>query len=325
MHTALVALGANLGHRQRQLDAAIAALEARSDTAVRAKSNWYETAPVGGPAGQEPFLNGAVLLDTELLPTDLLDVLQDIERAAGRRPRERWAARPLDLDLLLYDDLACEAWRLTLPHPRLAVRRFVLEPAAEIAPELVHPVIGWTLRRLLEHLHDAVPYAAIGGLEPARRRAFARKLLESTLGWLATDPQPADSQPGGPQRRDWQATLERQSALIERDHWPAVRAWGVSDFWFDQLLVEAMLESDSAELAARQVACEAARARVTLPKVVFVLEHSLAAPADEDEVRRRTALGELARSPGLGPVLPLDLADEPRALAEAQAALAAMQ
>ena len=95
--------------------------------------------PIGGPAGQEPFLNAAALLETSLPPAELLARLQRIELHLGRTRETRWAARTLDLDLLLYDNLVLNTPYLTLPHPRMAFRRFVLEPAAEVAPEMAHP------------------------------------------------------------------------------------------------------------------------------------------------------------------------------------------
>lgn len=115
-------------------------------------SSWHETEPVGGPP-QGPFLNGAALVRTDLEPRPLLRLLKTLERAAGREDAgPRWGPRPLDLDLLLFDDRVLDEPGLTVPHPRMTERRFVLEPAAEVAPELVHPATGRTVRELLEAL-----------------------------------------------------------------------------------------------------------------------------------------------------------------------------
>ena len=135
-------------------------LVAQPQIAVAAVSCWRETAPVGGPPGQPPFLNGALLAETSLAPHDLLAALQQIENDLGRRRAERWGPRTIDLDLLLYDELVLDTPSLTLPHPRMAWRRFVLEPAAEVAGAMLHPTIGWTIARLLEHLNTARPYVA---------------------------------------------------------------------------------------------------------------------------------------------------------------------
>ena len=111
--------------------------------------------PIGGPAGQGEFLNGAALVDTTIAPLILLKELQQIEERLGRKPAERWAARPIDIDMLLYDREVMEMEMITLPHPRLTFRRFVLQPAAEVAPKMLHPVIGWPVERLLLHLDNA--------------------------------------------------------------------------------------------------------------------------------------------------------------------------
>jgi 2-amino-4-hydroxy-6-hydroxymethyldihydropteridine diphosphokinase len=119
---------------------------------VERVSRFIETAPVGGPARQEDYLNGVARLRTSLDAHELLDVLQAIERRFGRERAERWGPRTLDLDVLLYDDAVIETERLIVPHARMHERRFVLEPLCEIAPEVVHPVLGLMMRELLMKL-----------------------------------------------------------------------------------------------------------------------------------------------------------------------------
>lgn len=136
MTRAYVGVGANLGERERTIESAIAALPG-----VVAVSALRETDPVG-VVDQPRFLNGAVALETRLSARELLDTLLGIERSLGREREERWGPRTIDLDLLLYGGLELDEPGLTLPHPRLHERRFVLEPLAEIAPELEIPGRG---------------------------------------------------------------------------------------------------------------------------------------------------------------------------------------
>ena len=137
---AFVALGANLGDARAALDAAFVALAALPGTVLGAASSIYRTAPIDS-AGPD-YLNAVIRLDTRLAPRALLDALLRIERAHGRERPYRNAPRTLDLDLLLYGDRRIATKRLTVPHPRLHERAFVLFPLAEIAPRVVIPGLG---------------------------------------------------------------------------------------------------------------------------------------------------------------------------------------
>lgn len=152
MKTVYLGLGSNLGDRRGNLAAAIAALKTHPAIRVRVVSAPVETDPVGGPPGQEKFLNAAAQIETSLEPADLLAELQRIECALGRRPGPRWGPRTIDLDILLYGSQILATPDLTIPHPRLAQRRFVLEPLSEIAPDAVDPVTHLTVRQLLARL-----------------------------------------------------------------------------------------------------------------------------------------------------------------------------
>jgi 2-amino-4-hydroxy-6-hydroxymethyldihydropteridine diphosphokinase len=139
--TAFVGLGANLGDPSAQLRAALAGLSALPETRVSAVSSFYRSAAIG-PAGQPDYCNAAAALQTGLAPLVLLDALQALEAQAGRVRGERWGPRVLDLDLLSYGDLTFVHERLTLPHPELPRRDFVLVPLAEIAPNAALPGLG---------------------------------------------------------------------------------------------------------------------------------------------------------------------------------------
>jgi 2-amino-4-hydroxy-6-hydroxymethyldihydropteridine diphosphokinase len=158
---AYVALGSNLGDREAQLRAAIEALRAPPGSRVVAISTLYETAPVGPPP-QGPYLNAVVRLRTQLAPRALLERLLGIEVAAGRRRGgPRWSARTLDLDLLLYGSLVLDEPGLTIPHPRLHERAFVLEPLCELAPRLVHPRLGTRIDELARRVRDPQAVVAL--------------------------------------------------------------------------------------------------------------------------------------------------------------------
>jgi 2-amino-4-hydroxy-6-hydroxymethyldihydropteridine diphosphokinase len=151
---AFVALGSNLGDRPATLRRALDTLAEQPGVELVAYSSLYETDPVGPPS-QGPYLNAAARLRTTLSPRALLGVLLSIEAAAGRlRGPERNAARTLDLDLLLVGDVCVDEPGLTLPHPRLHERAFVLEPLAEIAGAVVHPGLGITISALAERVRD---------------------------------------------------------------------------------------------------------------------------------------------------------------------------
>lgn len=158
-----VALGSNLGDRSATLRQAVSDLNEAAGITVLAASRVYESAAHTRPphAPQPPYLNAAARIATTRSPHALLDALLDIERNHGRVRTDEWSARTLDLDLLLYGNRVLAAPGLTLPHPRLHLRRFVLQPLADLAPGLVlpHPYHA-TVAALLAACPDATPLRA---------------------------------------------------------------------------------------------------------------------------------------------------------------------
>jgi len=148
---AVIALGANLGNPQENIDLALALL--KEATEITAISSMYVTKPVGGPA-QPDYINAVALAESELPAADFLSMLHGIETALGRERIEHWGPRTIDLDLIQYGSILSYSDELLLPHPRAHERRFVIEPWHEIDPDgilLTHGRIDALLRTLLEH------------------------------------------------------------------------------------------------------------------------------------------------------------------------------
>ena len=150
-HRAFVAMGSNIGDKQGYLDGAVQALKEHPCIRVKQISTYYVTEPYGDVV-QDDFLNAAIELETLYTPNELLDVLHDIEKAAKRERLVHWGPRTLDLDILLYDEFVQDDPVLTIPHPDMQNRDFVLKPMAEISPHLVHPVLRKSMQTLLKEL-----------------------------------------------------------------------------------------------------------------------------------------------------------------------------
>jgi 2-amino-4-hydroxy-6-hydroxymethyldihydropteridine diphosphokinase len=149
--TAYIGIGSNLAEPLKQVRQAITALKAIPASSLLTVSPWYSSTPMGGPDGQPDYINGVACLQTRLAPHALLDALQLIEQQQSRERHTRWGARTLDLDLLLFDDQHIQDERLTVPHPRMTERAFVLAPLADITPHLVLPN-GCSVTSLLSQL-----------------------------------------------------------------------------------------------------------------------------------------------------------------------------
>ncbi|MFO7709532.1 MAG: 2-amino-4-hydroxy-6-hydroxymethyldihydropteridine diphosphokinase [Desulfobacterales bacterium] len=166
MPIAYLSVGSNLGDKLLNCRQALEALAEGGAVRIQARSRVYRTEPVDY-AEQEWFINQVVRVETELAPLALLDWLQEVQRRLGRsEPAVRFGPRVIDLDILLYDRLVLQGPRLSLPHPRMQRRRFVLQPLCDICPDLIHPVLGRGVRALLAELgtdgQEVVEYRCCG-------------------------------------------------------------------------------------------------------------------------------------------------------------------
>jgi 2-amino-4-hydroxy-6-hydroxymethyldihydropteridine diphosphokinase len=152
-HTAFIAVGSNLGDRERNLEESLGYLEQGSNNRLVSRSPLYESEPVGY-ASQGWFLNGVVALSTPLSPSALLQTCQEIESRLGRDRVVQDGPRTIDLDILFFDDRVMEDPDLVIPHPRLHLRGFVLQPLKDLAPSFLHPKLRKPIHQLLSELED---------------------------------------------------------------------------------------------------------------------------------------------------------------------------
>jgi 2-amino-4-hydroxy-6-hydroxymethyldihydropteridine diphosphokinase len=242
---ALIGLGSNLGDRKAILDGALAQLRQTRELIVRSASTYHETRPVGGPAGQGPFLNAAAALETTLKPITLLHRLQEIEADAGRVRTVRWGERTLDLDVLLFGDEIIQTPKLRVPHPRMGVRRFVLMPLEEIAPDSRDPLTGRSISELRANLERRPSYLAIKGWweELETRAAYERIVRELDGVGLSL----RDNLHLGDSHDVFLSVqlnphklLDRMALWLDSPRWSGLGdQWLITDFWLREIVVNA--------------------------------------------------------------------------------------
>jgi 2-amino-4-hydroxy-6-hydroxymethyldihydropteridine diphosphokinase len=348
MPQALVSLGSNLGDRPAILDRAAAALDSQACRLV-ARSSWYETAPVGGPLGQDVFLNGVVRLETSLEPHNLLARLQSLESESGRVRDAEWGPRTLDLDLLFYDDQVLDTPELVLPHPRAAFRRFVLDGAAAVAPDWRHPILDRSLAELLRHLVEAPRYVALVGANVGFRNQLASegahvasaRLVEATDASLPASVDLVFCEGAvcdGPALNHPIEFIRGRAKAIEQSL-AAGDDWFVDDTWLAAEAVELAARMPGRRRAEFAAACEEVLRKLPPPRLVAsvvtaqVAGHELAAKglaesgsARHESLRHGAAVAVRAAAPWrqvLPPIVDLVVADRERALAELAAAMEA--
>ena len=185
---ALIALGANLGDAEASLKLALDLLQNHTQLRLQSVSSFFKTLPVGGPAGQPPFINAAASLYTELTAEGLLKALQQVETTLGRVRNQTWSARSLDLDIIAYGKMVCATDSLILPHPRMTVRQFVMEPLLEIEPYWIHPQLAWNVKQICDHFQSSPRRVNLDKvLEKFQESESGSKLLDqftdATGGW----------------------------------------------------------------------------------------------------------------------------------------------
>ncbi len=214
----LISFGSNLGNRDALIaDAARAVAGSPAVEEMRA-SRLFETPPIGGPGGQEPFLNAVAAFETTVSAREILKMLQQIENRLGRQRRQRWDARPIDLDVVLHGELVSGGTGLIVPHPRYTARQFVLQPACDVAAHYRDPRFGWTLQRLAQHLSDGVPSLALVGGDVTTRNELCRRLsdehrIRTFAARPLAEPMPVLGNAPAPVRSD-QRRIQRGSSRL---------------------------------------------------------------------------------------------------------------
>lgn len=172
----LISFGSNLGNRDC-LIAEAARIIAKSPLVDNLRaSRLFETPPIGGPQGQEPFLNAVAAFETDHAARQILWLLQETEEKLGRQRKIRWDARSIDLDVVLHGELMGGGTGLIVPHPRYTARQFVLQPACDVASEYRDPRFGWTIDKLAKHLQSGPPSIALNGGSEGLRLQICERL-----------------------------------------------------------------------------------------------------------------------------------------------------
>jgi 2-amino-4-hydroxy-6-hydroxymethyldihydropteridine diphosphokinase len=346
MATALIGLGSNLGDRAATLDKAIELLRSESQIRVIAVSSFRPSKPAGGPAGQGEFINACSRLETSLAPEELLTRLLAVEAQVGRVREERWGPRVIDLDLLLYDRVEMKSPTLELPHPRMCYRRFVLEPAAEIAGEMVWPVNGWSVGKLLEYLTQSKPYIALHGTDSSTGpllKGISKATCCRTIE-RRDEVEFSDSDQAAPWLSSCKLltassmkSLKWHAAVIAKDNWPTTDHWTLSDFWFFAFQIECDgIPTDLVPKEKYVALWQTLVERTVKPRLVVTLQDDIRLHSRGDEPQRRdhaTRLirernenaERLSRDSRVGPVLKLSAVNPSLCLREVLAAMQAME
>ena len=334
----LLGLGSNVGNRAAQLDAAVQLICGHPQIQRVGLSSYHATQPVGGPTGQDTFLNAALRVRTSLSVDELFAVLQDVELRLGRRRLERWGPRTIDIDILLYGCDVVTTGDLIVPHPRMAVGRFVLAPAREVAADMLHPGTGVTIAALLDRLMRPPHFVSITGFWPeqaanltltAAAIAPLHVLLDPGATWMSQLEADASSELVLESMHRVLAERRDQLTSLWADAEMAPDEWHVCSYWLPDCA--AVLRSRFAAEAYPkwEHVCEQAVAQAPVPHCVIFLDPRPAGNATAVDAHAPIAWAEAVEyqlsRPGSPPFLQIPGADLQRALIELTAAVDAMR
>lgn len=269
MAQCLISFGANLGARESAVATACRRLNDLPQVLNFRVSRLFHSPPIGGPDGQEPFVNGVAAFDTDAAAQEVLQWLQTLEQQLGRERDRRWSARRIDLDIVLHGNLVGGSPQLTVPHPRYTARRFVLLPACDVAADYRDPRFGWTLQQLADHIQTGNASMALVGGDQLTRQTLCR-LLEERFGvqtlvdappdsvWDTVGQQPWVAAFAGPLPPPQGCPVNRTPRLLARlqwtepqHRWPAPHhLWPSSTRWPEYRLEISDLDWAAGELAA---------------------------------------------------------------------------
>ncbi len=213
MPSCLISFGANLGNARATIELAAEQLQHKLTATDRLfqLSPLYKTPPVGGPSGQPPFINAVAAVETQLSPWEVWHAVRDVEQQLGRERFQRWEARRIDLDILLFDDARIWTPQLKIPHPRMCMRRFILAPAAQVAGDWLDPVTGQSIAALAKALDQGRGNLMLCADPKTRPELLLEEVARHTLAkWETVSHGDSVTEPSVDNSSRWVALAPRQ-------------------------------------------------------------------------------------------------------------------